>query len=99
MTAYEMRIGDWSSDVCSSDLPAIAHEYVGALERAAGSRGVHGGVADQDGLRRTWSGVLGEGAAGHEQRGANEEGARASRHHGTTPARPCHAYCDRKSDV
>src|SRR3546814_7020434 len=24
-TAYEMRISDWSSDVCSSDLPA-AHE-------------------------------------------------------------------------
>src|SRR3546814_8254541 len=24
MTAYEMRISDWSSDVCSSDLPAGA---------------------------------------------------------------------------
>src|SRR3546814_10517779 len=24
MTAYEMRIRDWSSDVCSSDLPAMA---------------------------------------------------------------------------
>src|SRR3546814_5733111 len=23
-TAYEMRISDWSSDVCSSDLPALA---------------------------------------------------------------------------
>src|SRR3546814_4007452 len=23
-TAYEMRISDWSSDVCSSDLPMIA---------------------------------------------------------------------------
>src|SRR3546814_5184084 len=23
MTAYEMRISDWSSDVCSSDLPSI----------------------------------------------------------------------------
>src|SRR3546814_5257460 len=23
-TAYEMRISDWSSDVCSSDLPATA---------------------------------------------------------------------------
>src|SRR3546814_2177947 len=22
-TAYEMRISDWSSDVCSSDLPAV----------------------------------------------------------------------------
>src|SRR3546814_4923926 len=25
-TAYEMRISDWSSDVCSSDLPA--HRYI-----------------------------------------------------------------------
>src|SRR3546814_10223503 len=25
-TAYEMRISDWSSDVCSSDLPIILHE-------------------------------------------------------------------------
>src|SRR3546814_2920138 len=23
MTAYEMRISDWSSDVCSSDLPRV----------------------------------------------------------------------------
>src|SRR3546814_6340613 len=23
-TAYEMRISDWSSDVCSSDLPVVA---------------------------------------------------------------------------
>src|SRR3546814_6767849 len=26
-TAYEMRISDWSSDVCSSDLPR--HQHVG----------------------------------------------------------------------
>src|SRR3546814_4658610 len=25
-TAYEMRISDWSSDVCSSDLDAVAHQ-------------------------------------------------------------------------
>src|SRR3546814_17305675 len=31
-TAYEMRISDWSSDVCSSDLPAGLGE---ALERFA----------------------------------------------------------------
>src|SRR3546814_5287367 len=24
-TAYDMRISDWSSDVCSSDLPDVAH--------------------------------------------------------------------------
>src|SRR3546814_3384211 len=28
-TAYEMRISDWSSDVCSSDL-AVGHDQAGA---------------------------------------------------------------------
>src|SRR3546814_9216094 len=27
-TAYEMRISDWSSDVCSSDLQAVGHRPV-----------------------------------------------------------------------
>src|SRR3546814_1350138 len=27
-TAYEMRISDWSSDVCSSDLPALEARLV-----------------------------------------------------------------------
>src|SRR3546814_4424221 len=36
-TAYEMRISDWSSDVCSSDLLRAAH-----LARA-GRRGIAGG--------------------------------------------------------
>src|SRR3546814_4169236 len=30
-TAYEMRISDWSSDVCSSDLAGAVHRHVGAL--------------------------------------------------------------------
>src|SRR3546814_4163649 len=40
-TAYEMRISDWSSDVCSSDLtgtPAVGRDpqrrHAGAVERA-----------------------------------------------------------------
>src|SRR3546814_18699610 len=39
-TAYEMRISDWSSDVCSSDLPARHHlaqdELRGLEERHRG---------------------------------------------------------------
>src|SRR3546814_9185121 len=31
-TAYEMRISDWSSDVCSSDL-CLAHQSSGGLSR------------------------------------------------------------------
>src|SRR3546814_2949525 len=36
-TAYEMRISDWSSDVCSSDLPAVddrAAEEFGIEQRS-----------------------------------------------------------------
>src|SRR3546814_5694541 len=36
-TAYEMRISDWSSDVCSSDLAAVALG-VGSLESAPRNR-------------------------------------------------------------
>src|SRR3546814_4530536 len=41
MTAYEMRISDWSSDVCSSDLE---HGPLGEVERD-----VHGLLDDDDG--------------------------------------------------
>src|SRR3546814_5303145 len=45
-TAYEMRISDWSSDVCSSDLEDPGHEAVGdALDV------MRTDLAAQDGLR------------------------------------------------
>src|SRR3546814_9291161 len=31
-TAYEMRISDWSSDVCSSDLRRLRYQPVGQVE-------------------------------------------------------------------
>src|SRR3546814_3682065 len=31
-TAYEMRISDWSSDVCSSDLPRLLHCLLNRIE-------------------------------------------------------------------
>src|SRR3546814_2978239 len=37
-TAYEMRISDWSSDVCSSDLPADQQARVTAAMEAAGAQ-------------------------------------------------------------
>src|SRR3546814_9078228 len=30
-TAYEMRISDWSSDVCSSDLPGVGSDIVAQI--------------------------------------------------------------------
>src|SRR3546814_8008751 len=34
-TAYEMRISDWSSDVCSSDLPAASSRSTVTVHRAS----------------------------------------------------------------
>src|SRR3546814_10726435 len=34
-TAYEMRISDWSSDVCSSDLPLASKVYANEMIRGA----------------------------------------------------------------
>src|SRR3546814_6574459 len=53
-TAYEMRISDWSSDVCSSDLPAglLAHEDIGGDQHALGhdlQADDIGGVSQQEG--------------------------------------------------
>src|SRR3546814_9570662 len=36
-TAYELRISDWSSDVCSSDLPRLA-DSLGAMAEVLGDR-------------------------------------------------------------
>src|SRR3546814_15991086 len=50
-TAYEMRISDWSSDVCSSDLGAIAAIEAFDRGRALPDRGahaIHRGVAAAD---------------------------------------------------
>src|SRR3546814_20764465 len=44
-TAYEMRISDWSSDVCSSDLQVIAHRPFDIIA-------VEIGIARDEQLRR-----------------------------------------------
>src|SRR3546814_4086445 len=51
-TAYEMRISDWSSDVCSSDLPGGAageHDVERMVEGQPGERDVAGRVAADEG--------------------------------------------------
>src|SRR3546814_17805634 len=42
-TAYEMRIGDWSSDVCSSDLlvPGDSEGYIGGGRRTVNTQICH----------------------------------------------------------
>src|SRR3546814_2829799 len=38
-TAYEMRISNWSSDVCSSDLVAAIRQEMEAIKREVGVKG------------------------------------------------------------
>src|SRR3546814_4552865 len=45
-TAYEMRISDWSSDVCSSDLPQV--QAVAATDRLDRLEGLGEAVAGVD---------------------------------------------------
>src|SRR3546814_3951482 len=45
-TAYEMRISDWSSDVCSSDLSAAGATSLDALSSAMASEPAEAGAAD-----------------------------------------------------
>src|SRR3546814_4335085 len=71
-TAYEMRISDWSSDVCSSDL-LLAGERDAALEELARLRG----WADQRGAGRLLIEVNILAAAGLRGQGAIEESRRS----------------------
>src|SRR3546814_2089228 len=45
-TAYEMRISDWSSDVCSSDLSYVHSAVGGQVDRAGGDAGGHQAAAE-----------------------------------------------------
>src|SRR3546814_9467532 len=57
-TAYEMRISDWSSDVCSSDLardglnPRTAHADAGALRIDALVLGANGDLGPRTRITR-----------------------------------------------
>src|SRR3546814_4234016 len=69
-TAYEMRISDWSSDVCSSDLAHQWADIVGRRRQHPGQRGEadaeavgqrdHARDVDAEGLHEV--GALGGGA-------------------------------------
>src|SRR3546814_14210166 len=51
-TAYEMRISDWSSDVCSSDLPApLAPRQRGAVRLQRGTGFLRSRSQDRHGVK------------------------------------------------
>src|SRR3546814_20543110 len=60
-TAYEMRISDWSSDVCSSDLGTL---NTGDLSATAAGIGGNGGTYSNSSGAATGISVGGEGGVG-----------------------------------
>src|SRR3546814_11339502 len=64
-TAYEMRISDWSSDVCSSDLLIPFADSVGASETFSFSAATDAGYLDlENALENLGQGYGGVGALG-----------------------------------
>src|SRR3546814_17459042 len=55
-TAYEMRISDWSSDVCSSDLPTAREQNVDVTGYNWRGFYMPGKVTDEQ--YQTWVGIL-----------------------------------------
>src|SRR3546814_7462390 len=51
-TAYEVRISDWSSDVCSSDLPLQATLLNGLLQESLAPRDAGAGTLGEGSDRR-----------------------------------------------
>src|SRR3546814_10230044 len=80
-TAYEVRISDWSSDVCSSDLPAQSHPFALLRRRPAAEAGNraprHGAEADVAWARRIGrthgDGVADRGDAGKGHRSGDRK--------------------------
>src|SRR3546814_9712457 len=78
-TAYEMRISDWSSDVCSSDLrsPRGQGGQGQHRRRPQGRRARQGGEIDDEDRRRCKEGEPGENSLGEgRSAGREDEGRR-----------------------
>src|SRR3546814_5461977 len=66
-----MRISDWSSDVCSSDLPRLAHEVQHTVHRAGEARGRYPPAHVTQEILVRAADNLQRGVAGSEQRVCN----------------------------
>src|SRR3546814_7013444 len=78
-TEYEMRISDWSSDVCSSDLKGDrdARQVLSLLHRRQGDRRQHRSRSTGQVLRQARDAgcVRGHGGGAQGDRGGSEGGA------------------------
>src|SRR3546814_3839068 len=70
-TAYEMRISDWSSDVCSSDLVTSEFQPVALLPESHDARVVDG--VGPDGVRRRCHRLRHSGQPRSEERRVGKE--------------------------
>src|SRR3546814_7847990 len=84
-TAYEMRISDWSSDVCSSDL---------ALPSKGARLGALAGFSAMQGLSPVWSGEQGMKGMGNEGNGCSKAiGGRRNRSEERRVGKECVSTC------
>src|SRR3546814_15519833 len=67
-TAYEMRISDWSSDVCSSDLIAVRGDLLRLLRQHAVQRARQFEAAEIEGLAAAHVDLAGDSALDHVDR-------------------------------
>src|SRR3546814_20996805 len=88
-TAYEMRISDWSSDVCSSDLHQVTVDA--AIDQLPCVAGTLGGVLDGEGLDLLAPEGVGGFGTRHAFAGARIEdghGGGSRRQYGQGPPQP-----------
>src|SRR3546814_8085974 len=81
-TAYEMRISDWSSDVCSSDLPGDGlYQRRSDHLQALGGNGLRGGDAAGGADRfRPWHSEQVQPADDHRERQSSDHRRRRRRY-------------------
>src|SRR3546814_6876399 len=88
-TAYEMRISDWSSDVCSSDLSIDPPQMVPIEKEIAGHHRFvafeYTGPGERD--------YLGEAEGGVPQRGAHATASDAARSEERRVGKECVSTC------
>src|SRR3546814_6659639 len=82
-TAYEMRISDWSSDVCSSDLLAAGHDHDDHRD----------GVGEQEDLGADEAHVVRVEAAGHAGHRRADDGRQHERSEERRVGKECVSTC------
>src|SRR3546814_11062258 len=95
-TAYEMRISDWSSDVCSSDVAQIAHRMTaGAVVHEVACAALYRSLIARIGLELVWqlATFVGRDLTGHHQHGGRQQNLGAGRSEESRVGKECVSTC------